>query len=364
VGNNLPVFFIRDAIQFPDMVHAFKPSPDTNLQDPRRVFDFFANVPEGTHMLTRVYSDAGIPASYLQMDGSSVHAYKLVDADGNAVYAKFRWHSLQGVRNLTTAAAARVQASDFNHATRDLVQAINAGQFPRWDLYVQLLTPDRLDAFDFDPLDPTKVWTDVPEVKVGTMTLNRNPANVFQETEQAAFAPGNLIPGIEPSEDRLLQGRLFAYSDTQFHRVGTNVHQVPINAPKVNVASHNQDGAMNIGQSTGRVNYEPSVLAPKTTDPTHKSSRRPLSGTTQQARIGKTLNFRQAGEFYRSLPANERNSLVANLAGDLGQVTDDATRYTMLSYFYKADADYGARLARVLNADVARVQRLAESLTE
>ncbi len=364
VGNNLPVFFIRDAIKFPDMVHSLKPSPDTNVQDANRVFDFFSHVPEATHMLTRVYSDYGTPRSYREMDGNGVHAYKLVNADGGYVYVKFHWDSRQGEKNLSAAEAAKIQGVDFNHASNDLIRAIDAGRYPQWDLYVQILRPEQLDDFDFNPLDATKVWSGVPEVKVGTMTLNRNPANVFQETEQSAFAPANLVPGIEPSEDRLLQGRVFSYADTQLYRVGTNVNQLPINAPKVAVNNNNQDGGANLGARTGKVNYEPSRMAPKPQSAAYKSSALPLSGTTQQARIAKTLNFRQAGEFYRSLSEQERTNLIANLSGDLGAVKDAVTRDIMLSHFYRADADYGTRLAQAVKADVARVRALADALSE
>jgi len=364
VGNNLPVFFIRDAIKFPDMVHSLKPSPDTNVQDPNRVFDFFSHVPESTHMLTRVYSDYGTPASYRMMDGNGVHAYKLVNAQGGVTYVKFHWKSLQGEKNLTAKDASAVQGKTFNHATEDLIEAINTGNFPKWDLYVQLLKPEQLDSFDFNPLDPTKVWPNVPEVKVGTMTLNRNPANVFQETEQAAFAPGNLVPGIEPSEDRLLQGRVFSYSDTQLYRVGANVLQLPINASKVAVNNNNQDGASNGGSRNGKVNYEPSRLSPKPQDSAFRYSVQALSGSVQQARIAKTLNFRQSGDFYRSLSKQEQANLVANLAGDLGQVKDATTKLTMLSYFYKADSQYGTALAKAVNADAKQVQQLAETLSE
>lgn len=364
VGNNLPVFFIRDAIKFPDMVHSLKPSPDTNVQDPARVFDFFSHVPESTHMLTRVYSDFGTPRSYREMDGNGVHAYKLVNENDQYVYVKFRWDSRQNEHNLSAAEVEKVQGRDFNHLSNDLVKAIARGDHPQWDLYVQILTPEQLDSFDFNPLDATKVWTDIPEVKVGTMTLDRNPANVFQETEQAAFAPANLVPGIEPSEDRLLQGRMFSYADTQLYRVGTNVNQLPINAPRVPVNSNNQDGALNAGARKGKVNYEPSRIEPKPQVTHARSSALPVQGTTVQARIGKTLNFRQAGEFYRSLSQADRKNLVANLAGDLGQVSDETTRYTMLSYFHKADAEYGVRLTQALKSDVARVQAMSAALSE
>jgi len=364
VGNNLPVFFIRDTIKFPDMVHSLKPSPDTNVQDPNRFFDFFSHQPESTQMLTRLYSDYGTPRGYRFMDGNGVHAYKFVNAKGAITYVKFHWDSKQGEVNLTAADATTLQGQTFNNATEDLQQAIKKGEFPQWDLYIQVLKPEQLNGFDFNPLDATKIWTNVPETKVGTMTLNRNPANIFQETEQSAFAPGNLIPGIEPSEDRLLQGRIFSYNDTQLYRVGTNVLQLPINAPRVPVNNNNQDGELNAGVRTGMVNYEPSRLTPRPQDASAKYSALPLSGKTQQERIAKTLNFRQAGEFYRALNQTEQTNLISNLAGDLGKVTNDDTRYAMLSHFYKADADYGKRITTAVKADIGRVQTLAASLKE
>lgn len=364
VGNNLPVFFIRDAIKFPDMVHSLKPSPTTNIQDPNRVFDFFSHVPESTHMLTRVYTDLGTPAGYRFMDGSAVHAYKFVNAAGDYSYVKFRWASRQGVKSLDARQVAEMQARDFNHLTRDLVDAIARKDFPQWDLYIQVLKPAQLAQFDYDPLDATKVWTDVPEQKIGTLTLNRNPANVFQETEQAAFAPANLVPGIEPSEDRLLQGRIFSYADTQLYRIGANGLQLPINRPRTAVLNGNQDGAANFGATVTDVNYQPSRRFPMTENTAARYSTLPLSGTTQQARVQRTLNFRQAGEFYRTLDATAKKNLVANLAGDLGQVSDSATRQQMLAHFYKADADYGTRLTQALKGDLAQVRRVSESLVE
>lgn len=364
VGNNLPVFFIRDAIKFPDMVHSLKPSPDTNRQDPNRVFDFFSHIPEATHMLTRVYSDYGIPASYREMEGNGVHAFKLVNDQGKYVYVKFNWKPHQAERNLTAAQAEQIQGKNFNHASQDLYEAIERGDFPKWDLQVQVLQPDQLGQFAFDPLDATKVWTGVPSRKVGTMTLNRNPANVFQETEQSAFAPSNLVAGIEPSEDRLLQGRVFSYADTQMHRIGVNALQLPINRPRVEVVSHNQDGAMNYGQRTGKVNYQPSRLVDISDDPAVKYSQLPLAGSTQQARIAKTMNFQQAGDFYRGLPAPQQRNLISNLAGDLGQVKHEETRYIMLSHFYKADAQYGTALSQALKADLSRVKSMAAQLSE
>ncbi|NVD74859.1 catalase [Duganella sp. BJB1802] len=364
VGNNLPIFFIRDAIKFPDMVHSLKPAPDSNIQDPNRFFDFFSHQPESTHMLTRVYSDFGTPASYREMDGNSVHAYKFVNAQGQIHYVKFHWKSLQGQKTLSAKEASAIQATEFNHMTRDLIGAIQQGNFPRWDLYIQTLTPAQLAALDFDGLDATKTWPGVPEVKVGSMTLNKNPDNVFLETEQSALAPSNLVPGIEASEDRLLQGRLFSYADTQLHRIGANGLQLPVNRPRNAAVNYNQDGAQNSGSRKGDVNYQPSEHAALADDAQYKSSQLPLSGATQQARIVKTQNFKQAGDFYRSLDAQQQANLVSNLAGDLGQVKDDGVKYTMLSYFQKADAGYGRALAAALKADGARVAQLAAKLSD
>jgi catalase len=346
------------------MIHALKPSPISNVQEPERVFDFFSHVPESTHMLTRVYSNYGTPASYREMNGSSVHAYKLVNARGEYVYAKFAWKSRQGERNLRPQEIPVIQGKSTSHATVDLYKAINAGNFPKWDLTVQVLKPAELDKFDFDPLDDTKIWPGVPERKVGTMVLNKVPDNFFEATEQVALAPGNLVPGIEASEDRMLQGRLFSYLDAQHYRLGTNFQSLPINKPVVAVNNNQIDGAANTGNRKGNVNYEPSRLAPLKEDPNARSSNLPLTGTTQQARIAKTLNFRQAGEFYRSLSAQERDDLIANLSGDLKAVRNVDTRDTMLSHFWKADADYGKRLVKALGVDGGKIASLAAALKE
>ena len=362
VGNNLPVFFIRDAIKFPDMVHSLKPSPVDNMQDPNRVFDFMSHDAASTHMLTQVYSDLGTPASYREMDGFGVHAYKFINAKGEVRYVKFNWRSQQGVRSLDLDQVSKVQSMDFNHLTRDLYKEINAGNYPKWDLHIQILTPEQLDDFSFNPLDATKVWAGVPEVKVGTMTLNRMPGNFFQETEQAAFAPANLVPGIEPSEDRLLQGRIFSYSDTQLYRLGANHQQLPINRPLVDVVSNNQDGAMNYGQQTSNVNYEPSRLEPKASLPAARAATTALSGTVQQQMIAKTDNFSQAGDFYRGLSKQAQKNLVRNLAADLSAVRDRNTKHIMLSHFYKADADYGKALTKAVQGELSLVQQLAAKL--
>ncbi len=362
VGNNLPVFFIRDAMMFPDMVHSLKPSPVTNQQEPNRFFDFFSHVPESTHMLTFVYSDMGTPANLRQMDGFGVHAFKMVNARGEVRYVKFNWRSTQGHKTHAAAEAAASAAKNHSAHTADLYDAVRAGEFPSWELGVQVIPASDLDKYEFHPLDPTKVWTGVPETKLGKMTLNRVPSNFFQFTEQAAFSPGMVVPGIEPSEDRLLQGRLFSYADTQRYRLGANYLDLPVNRPAAPVSNGNQGGALNHNVTSGDVNYGPSVTTGgRRDDRSFEMAKTPLSGTAQSLPIRKTLDFKQAGELYRSFTTEQRANLIRNLAGDLGQVRDATVKLRMVSHFYRADVEYGTRLAEALGVDVNDVRCAAEA---
>lgn len=362
VGNNLPVFFIRDAMKFPDMVHAFKPSPIYNKQDPNRVFDFFSNIPEGTHMLTRVYSDYGIPANYRQMDGFGVHAYKWINSAGEITYVKYTWKSLQGQKNFTAEEASAIQSQDFQHATVDLYDNIKKENFPSWELYVQLLKASDFGKFDINPLDPTKIWPEdiAPLQLVGKMTLNKVPDNFFQEVEQSAFSPSTLVPGIEPSEDKLLQGRLFSYPDTQRHRIGANFQQLPINAPKIATATNNQDGAFSTRKLNGDINYQPSATQNGFVDNENdKYSKSAFTNvTTVQQKISKPNDFKQAGEFYKSLSEIEKQNLIKNLSADLKTVINKNVVCKMVAYFYMADSDYGKRLAKELGLTREDVEKM------
>jgi len=364
VGINWPIFFIRDAIKFPDFVHANKPSAVTGVQDANLAFDFFAHTPEATNMLTHLYTDEGMPDSYRHMDGYGVHAFKLVNARGEVNYVKFHFKSVQGIHGLRPQEIATSIGNDWNLNTNDLYNAIKARQYPKWDLYIQVLTPKELAKFDFDALDDTKVWTGVPEQKIGTMTLNRVPDNYFESTEESAFAPSRMVPGIEPSEDRMLQGRLFAYADTQMYRLGANYNSLPVNRPVVAVDNEDQDGMLNSSGRKGEFNYEPSGIHEVAENPQAKSVRTALLGTTQQQAISKTRNFVQAGEYYRSLSEQDKDDLVTALGADLSHVSNESNKYTMLSYFYKADPDYGSRLAKATKADVTRVKAAAAQLAD
>ena len=364
VGNNLPVFFIRDAMQFPDMVHSLKPSPITDQQDPNRFFDFFSHVPESTQMLTFLYSDQGTPANLRQMDGFGVHAFKWVNARGKVTYVKFNWHSMQGHKTHTAAEAGRATAKNHSNHTQDLYEHLQAGKFPSWELGVQMLSPDEMGKLAYDPLDATKTWPGVPEIKVGKMTLNRVPTNFFQFTEQVAFSPGMVVPGIEPSEDRLLQGRLFSYADTQRYRVGTNYLLLPVNRPIVTVRNNNQAGKMNSEITSSDVNYDPSVTTSgRIDDRRYEASKAPLRGSVRQRPIRRTQNFEQAGKLYESFTAEQKTNLISNLAGDLNQVKNSSVKTILVSYFYQANPDYGTRLARAVDVELEAVREQVKRQT-
>ena len=362
VGNNLKVFFIRDAVKFPDMVHSLKPDPITNIQDGARIFDFMSNTPESTHMLTFLFSPWGIPANYRQMQGSGVNTYKWVNAAGEGVLVKYHWEPLQGIKNLTQPEAEAIQAKNFNHATQDLYEAIKAGNFPQWELLVQIMSDDEHPELDFDPLDDTKLWPEdqFPWKKVGVMTLNKNPENYFAEVEQVAFGTGVLVDGLDFSDDKMLQGRTFSYSDTQRYRVGSNYLQLPINAPKTHIATNQRDGQMTYRVDTvpganPHVNYEPSTLNGLHEAPKSGAEHEPEYKTTKLVRrkIDRTNDFKQAGERWRLHEECEREDLINNLVANLSGA-DQRVQDKMVENFTKADSEYGQRVAEGLKAAAAK----------
>jgi catalase len=351
VGNNLKIFFIRDAVKFPDMIHAFKPDPVTNIQDGERFFDFCASSPESFHMVTFVYSPWGIPANYRMMQGSGVNTYKWVNPEGQAVLVKYHWEPKQGIKNLTQKEASEIQAINFNHATQDLYDAIERGDYPEWELLVQIMSDGPHPELDFDPLDDTKLWPEeqFPWQPVGKMVLNRNPVDYFTEVEQAAFGTGVLVDGLDFSDDKMLQGRTFSYSDTQRHRVGANYLQLPINAPKKDVATNQRGGQMQFkvdfapGQNP-HINYEPSILGGLKEAKQVGVEYTPfIEGNLVRESIDRQNNTKQAGNTYRQFEEWERDELIANLVGDLSRC-DKRIQERMIALAEEADADYGRRL--------------------
>ncbi|WP_338751300.1 catalase [Bacillus sp. FJAT-52991] len=356
VGNNLPIFFIRDAIKFPDVIHSLKPDPVTNIQHPERYWDFMSLSPETTNMLLHLFTDEGIPASYRHMRGSSVHSFKWFNEEGKTVYVKLRWQPKEGIKNLSIEEAAKIQGEDFNHATRDLYEAIESGNYPEWDLYVQVLDPADMDKFDFDPLDATKDWLeeDISWELVGTMTLNRNPENFFSEVESVSFNPGVLVPGMLPSEDKLLQGRLFSYSDTQRHRLGANYLQLNINSPKKEVHNYQRDGYMPMKQQTSRINYEPNSYeeTPKEVSQ-YQEPLQPMEGMAGRQAIEKTNHFGQAGRIYRSYDEATKQALIKNILNDFKQIKNRDIVARVISHFYQADEQLGKTLAEQAKVELA-----------
>lgn len=351
VGNNLKIFFIRDAMKFPDMIHAFRPDPVTNIQDAQRFFDFCASSPETFHMVTLVYSPWGIPANYRMMQGSGVNTYKWVNNEGKAVLVKYHWEPKQGIKNLTMKEASEIQATNFNHATQDLYQAIERGDYPEWELNVQMMSDDAHPELDFDPLDDTKLWPNeqFPWKPVGRMVLNRNPVDYFAEVEQAAFGTGVLVDGLDFSDDKMLQGRTFSYSDTQRHRVGANYLQLPINAPKTHVATNQSGGQMQFKSDlppggNPHINYEPSILGGLVEAKQAGKEYTPyIEGALVREPIDRQNNTKQAGETYRSFEEWERVELLTNLVTDLA-VCDKRIQDRMIALAEEADEDYGLRL--------------------
>ncbi|WP_078595838.1 catalase [Evansella clarkii] len=351
VGNNLKIFFIRDPLKFPDMIHAFRPDPVTNVQNMERFFDFCCNSPETTHMVTFVLSPWGIPANYRQMQGSGVHAYKWVNEEGKAVLVKYHWEPVQGIRNLTQKEADQIVSKDFNHATVDLYEAIEKGDYPEWELYVQIMEDGEHPELDFDPLDSTKLWykEDYPWQKVGKMVLNKNPENYFAEVEQAAFGTGVLVDGLDFSDDKMLQGRTFSYSDTQRYRVGANYLQLPINRPRKGVATNQEGGQMdyrtNFGEGEDKhINYEPSSIGGlQEAKREHQPHEPYVEGKLTRKAISRENNFGQAGETYRRLADWEKDELIKNLVDNLSDCRKEI-QDKMVDNFTQADEEYGRRV--------------------
>ncbi|MFT4417033.1 catalase [Fredinandcohnia humi] len=352
VGNNLKIFFIRDAMKFPDMIHAFKPDPVSNLSNPERMFDFLSNTPEATHMVTFLFSPWGIPANYRQMQGSGVNTYKWVNREGEAVLVKYHWEPLkQGIKNLTQKEANEIQATNVSHATQDLYEAIERGDYPEWELCVQIMSDDYHPELDFDPLDDTKLWpTDkFPFLKVGKMVLNKNPENYFNEVEQAAFGTGVLVDGLDFSDDKMLQGRTFSYSDTQRYRVGSNYLQLPINAPKKRTATNQRGGQMSYyvdvpPSGNPHINYEPSTIGGlQEAEQVGKIHQPHYNDKLVREKIDRPNDFGQAGETYRSFEEWEREELISNLVDNL-KVCRPEIQNKMFEYFTNADPEYGRRV--------------------
>ncbi|WP_423410804.1 catalase KatA [Heyndrickxia sp. MSNUG] len=355
VGNNTPVFFIRDAIKFPDFIHTQKRDPQTHLKNPNAVWDFWSLSPESLHQVTILMSDRGIPATFRHMHGFGSHTFKWTNAEGDGVWVKYHFKTEQGVKNLSADVAAKIAGENPDYHTEDLFNAIENGDFPAWKLYVQIMPLEDANTYRFDPFDVTKVWSqkDYPLIEVGRMVLNRNPENYFAEVEQATFSPGTLVPGIDVSPDKMLQGRLFAYADAHRYRVGANHQHLPINRAKSEVNSYQRDGQMRFDGNGGKsVNYEPNSFGGPTEVNEHKQASFPVSGVAENVGYDHHDHYTQTGDLYRLMNEEERTRLVANIVAAMKPVERDDIKLRQIGHFYKADPEYGTSIAQGLGLQV------------
>ncbi len=363
-GNNTPVFFIRDPLKFPDFIHTQKRHPATHAPDADMFWDFLSLTPESIHQVTILFSDRGTPRSYRHMNGYSSHTFKWYDAEGESFWVQYHFKTDQGIENLTREEATRLAGEDPDHATKDLYEAVARGEFPSWRVSVQIMPVAEAEDYRWDVFDITKVWPheDYPLIEIGRLTLNRNPENYFADVEQAAFCPGNFVPGIAASPDKMLQARLVSYHDAHLYRLGTNYQLLPVNAPKAcPAANYQRDGSMRFDANGGRgPNYWPNSMGGPEPDPS--AGEPPFDVQGPVARHPQTLtddDFVQAGELYRRvMDDGARERLIGNIVSHLGAARKRIRR-RQAALFFKADEDYGRRVAEGLGLDVKEVEKLA-----
>lgn len=364
VGNNTPVFFMRDPKKFVDLNHVVKRDPHTNMHSPQSNWDFWSSLPEALHQVTIVMSDRGIPASYRHMHGFGSHTFSFLNEENERTWVKFHLRTQQGIKNLTNEEAAEIVAHDRESHQRDLFEAIDRGDFPRWTFYIQVMDESTAKNYKENPFDVTKVWShkQFPLIEVGELELNRNPQNYFAEVEQAAFAPTHLVPGIALSPDKLLQGRLFAYGDAQRYRLGVNYNHIPVNKPRCPYAEFHRDGQMRTdGNFGGTIAYEPNSYGQWRQQADAAEPPLDLFGPMDAwdpADDATDDTFYQPGDLYRLMEEDKRAALISNTAADIGPTTENI-KYRHTAHCYKADVEYGMRLAEALGLDVARVEELA-----
>jgi catalase len=351
VGNNTPIFFIRDAIKFPDFIHTQKRDPKTHLKNPNAVWDFWSLSPESLHQVTYLMGDRGLPATLRHMNGYGSHTFKWVNENGEAAWVKYHFKSEQGVKNMSADVAAKLAGENPDYHTEDLFNAIENGDCPAWRLHVQIMPLEDANTYRFDPFDVTKVWShkDYPLIEVGRMVLNRNPENYFAEVEQATFSPGTMVPGVEASPDKMLQGRLFAYSDAHRYRVGPNHNLLPINRPKAEVNNYQRDGAMRFDNNGGgSVYYEPNSYGGPKEVSENRQTAFEVTGAAAQAAYDQDDHYTQAGDLYRLMSEDERTRLVDTVVGAMKPVEREDIKLRQIQHFYKADPEYGERVAKGL----------------
>jgi len=359
VGNNTPVFFFRDPLKFPDLNHAVKRDPRTNMRSAQNNWDFWTQLPEALHQVTILMSDRGLPDGYRHMHGFGSHTYSLVNAAGERTWVKFHWRCQQGIRNLTDAEAEAIVSKDRESSQRDLYEAIENGDFPQWKLFVQLMPEADAATYKFHPFDLTKVWLkgDYPLHEVGVMELNKNPENYFAEVEQAAFNPASVVPGIGFSPDRMLQGRLFSYGDAQRYRLGVNHHLIPVNAARCPVHGFSRDGQMRVDGNYGSTpHYEPNTNGTWQEQPEYAEPALALEGAADRwdYRADDDDYYTQPGLLFRLMAADQQQALFENTGRAMGDASEDV-KVRHIANCRKADQAYGEGVAAALGIPMSKV---------
>jgi catalase len=351
VGNNTPVFFLRDPLKFPDLNHAVKRDPRTNMRSAQNNWDFWTSLPEALHQVTIVMSDRGIPATYRHMHGFGSHTFSMINADNERTWVKFHFESNQGIKNLTDEESTTIIGQDRESHQADLYNAIETGDNPSWNMKIQVMTEAEADASPYNPFDLTKVWpkADYPLIDVGVMELNRNPENYFAEVEQSAFNPASIVPGISFSPDKMLQGRLFSYGDAQRYRLGVNHQQIPVNAPRCPVNNYHRDGAMRVdGNHGSTIGYEPNSQGEWQEQPDFSEPPLNLSGAAAHWDHREDEDYySQPGNLFRLMSSEQQEALFNNTAGSLGGASIEVQQRHVANCT-KADPDYGTGIAKAL----------------
>jgi catalase len=359
VGNNTPVFFIKDAKKFPDFIHTQKRDPKTNLKSPTMMWDYFSLNPESLHQVMILFSDRGTPDGYRKMDGFGSHTFSLINSANEKVWVKFHFITHQGYNTLNSAEAERLKGNDLDYAQRDMVDAISKSNFPKWTLKIQVMTPEQAKHFQWNPFDLTKVWPhgDYPLIEVGVMELNEIPANYFADVEQSAFAPAHIIDGIGFSPDKVLQGRIFAYPDAQRYRLGANYEQIPVNRPISPVHNYQRDAGMRVdGNSGDDINYSPNSFDNIEAAKDYKEI--PLKLDSDLADYydrneNDDDHYTQPGTLFRRvMTEQERNNTIQNIIDSMKGIIGakrDAIIQLQLSHFWKADKELAVKIAEGLS---------------
>jgi len=359
VGNNTPVFFLRDPLKFPDLNHAVKRDPRTNMRSAKNNWDFWSSLPEALHQVTITMSERGIPASFRYMHGFGSHAFSMISAKNERHWVKFHWVCQQGIKNLTDAEAEALVGKNRESHQQDLLEAIDRKDFPRWKLFIQVMTEQQAAAMPYNPFDLTKVWykKDFPLIEVGVMELNRNPENYFADVEQAAFNPANIVPGIGFSPDKMLQGRLFSYGDAQRYRLGVNHHSIPVNKPHIETNSFHRDGQMRVDGNFGAtLAYEPNSYGEWQEQPDFAEPPLALEGDADHwnFRDDDSDYYTQPGKLFRLMNPSQQQVLCENTARAMGDAPKEI-KVRHIGNCLKADPAYGAGVAKALGIPLSDV---------